>query len=130
MRKEAHRDTFTASSTRLMRDQAIVEGQLPSSTRYLSVGGVRGWLYPIDTEPGDRFLLFAYFDGRAYQVKVVDPEVEKGADPHACHLFPDGRICLGEDPTGGTPALSEAYARSVMWCNGYSVYRRTASFPY
>ena len=130
MGKDTDQDAFTPASTRLLRDQAIVEGQLPSATRYLAVGGVRGWLYPIDTTPGDRFLLFAWFDGRAYQVKVVDPAVERDADPHACHLFGDGRICLGEDPTGGMPSLAEAYARSAMWCNGYSVYLRTRKFPF
>ncbi len=130
MGPERDQDAFTPASTRVLRDQAIVEGQLPSTTRYLVVGGVRGWLYPIDTEPGDRFRLFVYFDGHAYQVKVVDPAVEKAVDPHACHLFPDGRVCLGEEPSGGAPTLAEAYARSVVWCNGYSVYLRTGSFPF
>ncbi len=124
------RQAFTPTTTRLLRDQAVVEGSLPAATRYLVVDGVRGWLYPIRTELGDGFQLFVYFDGGAYQVKVVEPEVERHHDPHACHLLPDGRICLGELAGGGMPTLVEAYARSVVWCNGFSVFIRTSRFPF
>ena len=130
MFKRASLDRFTPSSTRLLRDQAIVEGNLPAATRYLVVEGVRGWLYPIRTELGDDFQLFVYFDGSAYQVKVVEPWLDGRHDPHACHLLPDGRICLGELAGGGMPTLGEAYSRSVVWCNGFSVFLRTARFPF
>jgi hypothetical protein len=130
MRQEREPDSFTPASTRLLRDQAIVEGNLPSATRYLAVAGVRGWLYPIESELGERFLLFLYFDGSGYQVKVVEPALERHDNPHACHLFPDARICLGQDPSGGMPTLAAAYSKSVVWCNGYSVFLRTARFPF
>jgi hypothetical protein len=130
MGQAAEQDDFTPASTRLLRDQAVVEVSLPSTTRRLVVDGVRGWLYPITGESGDRFLLFVWFDGSAYQVKVVEPEVEARPDPHACHLFPGARICLGEHPGGGMPTLAEAYSRSVVWCNGYGVYLRTGRFPF
>ena len=120
----------TPTSTRLLRDQAVVEVNLPAATRRLDVDGVRGWLYPIASQSGDAYLLFVYFDGAAYQVKVVEPELEDRPDPHACHLFPGARICLGTHPSGGLPTLAEAYSRSVMWCNGYSVYQRTGMFPF
>jgi hypothetical protein len=61
---------------------------------------------------------------------VVSPEVEGRFDPHACHLFADGRICLGHTADGGMPTLEAAYARSVVWCNGFSVYLKTARFPF
>ena len=76
--------------------------------------------------PGDT----VEFDGSAYQVRVVEPEVGANPDPHACHLFPGARICLGEHPSGGMPTLVEAYSRSVVWCNGYGVYLRTGRFPF
>ncbi len=120
----------TPTSTRLLRDQAVVEVNLPAATRRLDVDGVRGWLYPITSQSGDAYLLFVYFDGAAYQVKVVEPELEDRPDPHACHLLPGARICLGTHPSGGLPTLAEAYSRSVMWCNGYSVYQRTGMFPF
>ncbi|GEJ56045.1 hypothetical protein AMYX_07860 [Anaeromyxobacter diazotrophicus] len=62
-------------------------------------------------------------------MKVLQPalDVER---PHACHLFPGGRICLGAEQSGGAPTLESAYARSVVWANGYSVYQREGAFPF
>jgi len=82
------------------------------------------------SELGDEYELFLYFDGGAYQVKVVSPDVEDGLSPHDCHLFADGRICLGDLAGGGMPTLEEAYARSVVWCNGFSVYLQNGKFPF
>src|SRR5512141_2544554 len=130
MWKDTDQDAFTPASTRLLRDQATVEVNLPAATRHLVVDGIRGWLYPITSEAGEEFLLFTWFDGGAYQVKVVEPAVELRPDPHACHLFPGARICLGAHPSGGMPTLAEAYSKSVVWCNGYGVYLRTGRFPF
>lgn len=114
---------------RVLRDKALVEGKLPASTRYLDVDGVRGWLYPVRTELGDAFRLFLWFDGAGYQVRVVEPDVEKRFDPHASHVLPDGRLCLSETGAGmGT--LDAAYARSVVWCNGFSAFLREDRFPF
>jgi len=121
---------FTHRFTRTLRDQAVVDGKLPAATRQVEVEGVRGWLYPATSTQGDAYQLFAYFDGSAYQVKVVAPDVEGHPDPHACHLFADGRICLSAGATGGLDALEAAYAKSVVWCNGYSVYVRCGRFPF
>lgn len=116
--------------SRVLRDKAAVEAKLPASTRYLSVDGVRGWLYPVTTSLGDAFRLFLYFDGAGYQVKVVEPDLEHHRfDPHACHLLPDGRICLSEVAGAGADGLETAYARSVVWCNRFSVYLREDRFP-
>jgi hypothetical protein len=122
--------TFGSGAARSLRDSAAVELNLPGATRHLVVDGVRGWLYPLSSELGDRFELFLYFDGSAYQVKVVLPVIEGEVDTHVCHLFCDGRICFGQADAGGMPSLVEAYAKSVLWVNGYSVYLRTSSFPF
>ncbi len=129
-RSTVHEATFGSGAARLLRDHAAVELSLPGATRHLLVDGVRGWLYPLVSEMGDRFELFLYFDGGAYQVKVVSPAVEGEVDTHACHLFSDGRICFGQSDAGGMPTLTEAYAKSVLWVNGYSMYLRTAAFPF
>ncbi len=121
---------FIDGFTRLPRDKAQAEGILPGATRYLEVDGVGGWLYRISSELGDAFRLFLYFDGAGYQVKVVEPEVEGRFDPHASHVLPDGRICLSDEAGGGATSLEAAYARSVVWCNGFSVFLRDAQFPY
>ena len=120
---------FIDDLSRVPRDKALAEAQLPCATRYLTVDGVRGWLYPISTELGDAFQLFLYFDGAAYQVRVVEPAVEGRFDPHASHVLPDGRLCLSESWAGGASTLEAAYARSVVWCNGFSRYLRGESFP-
>jgi hypothetical protein len=112
-----------------LRDHAAVEQSLPSATRAIVVDGVRGWLYPVITETGDRLQLFLWFDGAAYQVAVANPDVSRH-DPHACHLFPHARICLSSDEGGGMPTLEGAYAKSVLWANGFSVYQRTGTFPF
>jgi hypothetical protein len=130
MWNDPDRELATPASTRLLRDQAIVDGNLPSATRYRVVDGVRGWLYPVASGLGDAFVLFVYFDGSGYQVKVAEPVMDARADSHACHLFPDARICLGEHAGGGMPTLAEAYSKSVVWCNGFSVYQRTGKFPF
>lgn len=122
--------TFVEGFSRVLQDKARAEGMLPASTRYLKVDGVRGWLFPVSTELGDAFRLFLYFDGAGYQVRVVEPEVEGRFDPHASHLLPDGRICLSDEAGAGMASLEAAYARSVVWCNGFSVFLRDAQFPY
>ncbi len=122
--------SFADGFTRVLRDKAQAEGILPPATRYLKVDGVRGWLYHVSSELGDAFRLFLYFDGGGYQVRVVEPEVEGRHDPHASHVFPDGRICLSDDDGAGASTMEAAYARSVVWCNGFSVFLRDEHFPY
>jgi hypothetical protein len=121
---------FMDGFSRVPRDKALVEAKLPSSTRYLTADGVRGWLYPVSTELGDAFQLFLYFDGAGYQVRVVEPQVEGRFDPHASHVLPDGRICLSDSWGGGVTTLEAAYARSVVWCNGFSRFLRGEPHPY
>lgn len=118
------------SLARESRDRLAADGCLPAQARRVSVQGSAGWLYPVTTEQGDRFRLFLWFDGAAYQVKVVEPVLDSCMDPHACHAFPDARLCLGGDPGGGMPTLDGAFARSVLWANGYAEWRRTGRFPF
>lgn len=112
------------------RDRLAAELCLPGQAKRVTAQGTTGWLYPVTSEQGDRYTLFLWFDGSAYQVKVVAPELDRVADPHACHLFPDARLCLGGDPGGGMPTLEGAFARSVVWTSGYSHWRRTGRFPF
>jgi hypothetical protein len=112
------------------RDRLAADGSLPASARRVTVEGTSGWVYPVVSEHGDEFRLFLWFDGAAYQVKVVSPEIRPGEDPEACHLHPGGRLCLGADDGGGMPTLEGAFARSVLWANGFSAWRRTGRFPF
>jgi hypothetical protein len=112
------------------RDRLAAELCLPAKARRVTAQGTSGFLYPVTCEEGDPYTMFLWFDGSAYQVKLVMPEIDRRADPHACHFFPDARLCLGGDPGGGTPTLEGAFARSVLWANGYSHWRRTGRFPF
>ncbi len=111
------------------RDRFAAEASLPASARHVSVAGTSGWLYPVVNEQGDSFRMFLWFDGAAYQVKVVEPTLAH-VDPHAGHLFPDARLCLGGDAEGGMPTLEGAFGRSVLWAAGYGIYARTGRFPF
>jgi hypothetical protein len=72
--------------------------------------------------------MWAFFDGSLYQVVLISPEVERQGDSHAQHLFRDGYLCLS--PHGGVRSLEHAYARSVLWANGYTAFRLTGQFPF
>ena len=116
---------FAASLT---RDRQTVSQKLPNNTRELSHNGVTGWLYQITSQLGDDYTLFAYNDGSQYQVLVVFPEVAGHYNVHDAHLFSDGRICLQDG--GGMPTLESAYAKSVLWASGFSIFARTRQFPF
>ena len=127
---EVHQATFANLTMRQERDRIVVETKLPKNTNFVKVGRTGGWHYAIRTELGDAFQLFAYWEGDSYQVKVVKPAVEGLGDPHKCHLFADGSICFGKEHRAGMPTLEAAYAKSVLWANGYSVFHRTGKFPF
>jgi len=111
------------------RERRLTEEKLPAGTRLLCVDGIYGWLYTIVDGLGERYTMFAYHDGSGYSVKVVEPTVEGRFSPHSGHLFYDGRICFG--PPGLTlSSLDQAFAKSVLWANGFTVFLRTGTFPF
>jgi hypothetical protein len=127
---EVHQGTFAGRTGRLRREQETVAAKLPQNTRYCVVDNVPGWLYRITSELGDEYTLYLFHDGSGYQVKVVFPEVEGRYNPHDGHLFADGRICWGAPVGVGLKTLEQAYAKSVLWASGFSVFLRTGRFPF
>jgi len=117
---EVHQGVFADLAERLRQDQRVAARKLPRDARYDIVDGFHGWWYDVVSELGDHYTLFLYFDGSQYMVKVVVPEVEGRYSPHDGHLYGDGRICFGND--GGMPTLESAFAKSVLWANGFSLY--------
>lgn len=116
--------TFAAT---IARDRQTVAAKLPQNARETVCNGVTGWFYEITNELGDRYTMFIYNDGSAYQVLVVFPEVAGRYGVHDAHLFSDGRICLQDGV--GMPSLETAFAKSVLWATGFSLYLRTGTFP-
>jgi hypothetical protein len=117
-----------AAPARLTEESAVVAQSFPRGSRLLEVDGHPGWLYSFTSELGDEFQLFAYYDQGLYFVQVVSPQVEGRYSPHDAHLFSSGVICLCQE--GGLTSLRDAYAKSVLWANGFSIFQRTGRFPF
>ncbi len=117
--------TFAANLT---LDRRVVAQKLPSDAREMTVSGVTGWLYDITSEMGDRYTMFIFHDGSLYQVMVLFPEVAGHYSPTEGHLFSNGCICLNAEH--GYSTLEQAYAKSVLWATGFSIYLRTGQFPF
>ncbi|WP_442596421.1 hypothetical protein [Neobacillus sp. D3-1R] len=127
---EVHQGVFAAVS-RLEYERKIVQDKFPKNTRMIEVDGIRGWYYSFRDEFEQHYEMYAYFDGNAYQVKVVHPEVEgKYNSVHECHLYRDGRICFGNQYAGGLPSLEIAFAKSVLWANGFTAFEHTKKYPF
>lgn len=113
----------------LNNDRAFARSNMPRSSE-VSVGGVVGFTYEFKCEFGTTYVMFAWFNGSRYKVKLVSPELEKTHQVgHNSHLFSDGTLCL-EASMQGCESLSNAYSRSVVWANGHSVFRQTGKFPF
>jgi len=114
---------------KLNDDRAFAKSNMPKA-RELTIGGVTGFTYEFTCEFGTKYVMFAWFNGSRYKVKLVSPELEKThLIGHPTHLFSDGTLCL-EKSMQGCPSLSAAYSRSVVWANGHSVFRQTGKFPF
>jgi hypothetical protein len=116
---------FAASVT---LDRQVVAQKLPSNTQEMNISGVTGWVYEIVSEIGDQYTMFIFHDGSLYQVMVLFPEVAGRYSPVEGHLFDNGVICLNQEH--GCSTLEQAYAKSVLWASGFSVYLRTGQFPF
>lgn len=135
---QLHHGTFAASweaRRRLAADRRFASTHLPEGTVYIDEPDVRGWAYSITTELGEHYTLFAFFDGREYRVKLVEPALEQLVqrnlvDAHDGHLYADGTICLSETPGAGQPTLEEAYSKSVLWALGMGFVRNGHRFPF
>lgn len=127
-----HRSTIPqsvfASPSRYMREGEVVARKLPPGTTAYQIDGVQGWLYSLYSALGDYYQMFVYFDGSLYQTLLIYPRLEGQYGPHAIHLYSDGRICLSLQI--GMYDLESAYAKSVLWAAGCSVFLRTGTFPF
>lgn len=109
-------------------DLLYANKNMPANTRVHTTGqDVRGLLYSVTCEFGNEYTLFAYKDGAAYYVILVDPELEYEINGHSGHLYTDGKICLSR---GRVYSLKDAYTKSVIWASGMSVARAGGEFPF
>jgi hypothetical protein len=122
-------ETFAGA---LQNDREIARRYMPDNTREITTEeGVTGFVYSITTELRDEFTLFAFFDGSNYQVKVVWSELEKRFKSLCeVHLYSNGVIDFGNNDWNGAFSLRDAYAKSVLWANGLSIFMRIGRFPF
>jgi len=113
----------------LANDRTFAKSKMPRNTLEVKSDGCTGFKYDITCELGNKYKLFAYFNGSRYRVMVVDPVVERGPVGHDSHVLTDGSLCL-EPTVQGCRTLEQAFAKSVLWANGYSIYKHTGKFPY
>jgi hypothetical protein len=113
----------------LVNDRHFAKDRMPRDTREIKSDGYTGFKYDITCEFKNKYQLFVYFTGSRYRVLVIDPIVERGPLGHESHVLPDGSLCL-EPTIQGCRTLEQAFAKSVLWANGYSVYKVTGLFPY
>lgn len=106
---------------RLDRDRQVAREKLPTGTVEMDFDGVPCFLYQVTCEMGNRYVMCLYFEGRHYQVKVVEPNLEGHFGVHGSHLYSDGKLCLSEVTNAGVDSMEQAFARSVLWANGFSV---------
>lgn len=130
---EVPQDTFANHSSRLETENWVINNYMPDNTQRLtSEEGVEGILYSFNCEYGNKYTMYAYYDGCHYQVAVLEPKVEEHwRSPHTGHIYSDGLICFGDDYNrGGRPSLQDAYSKSVLWATGLSVALETGHFPF
>ncbi|KAA9012841.1 hypothetical protein [Niallia endozanthoxylica] len=107
-----------------------VHPKLPRNTIRTMKDGFNGYLYTINDEFGQTYTMFLYHDGTYYQVKLVYPQLNHSYNVHNCHLYPDRRLCLNQATNGGYHRLEDTYAKSVLWANGFTTYRKKGIFPF
>lgn len=125
----ATRTPLASVNSRLIRDRRMAQTCMPKNTKERKIGDATYWVYTFTCELGRSYTLACYFDGKEYQVKVLEPEMDAKYSVHDCHIFPSGRICLNP-PANGATTLQEAYAKSVVWANGFSVFKEVGKFPF
>jgi hypothetical protein len=127
-------DTETPFAGRRDDERAVVSRKFPPGTKLLVAEDVPGWLYDVTCELGTTYMFWTYFDEADgyYKTKVLEPHIEDfWRDPHRGHIFlSTNRLCLDTRYDGGAPTLERAYSRTVLWANGFSVARKTGTFPF
>jgi hypothetical protein len=125
----SNRPGLADEGDRSTRDRGIARRFLPSNTTTRVLDGTTYWTYQFQCEFRNRYVMAAFFDGREYQVRVLEPDVTGRFSVHHGHLFDDGRICLSP-PANGAASLQDAYAKSVVWASGFSIMQHTGKFPF
>jgi hypothetical protein len=115
---------------RLAKERKFAGSNMPPGTRYCSDGEYDGWVYRVENEFGDVYLMFLWYDpaSSGYSVSLISPPLAGEVNVHNCHLYSDGTLCLRRG--GAYKDMGQAYARSVLWTRGASCYQRGYGFQF
>lgn len=121
-------DTFYARDLAL---EARTAAKMPTSIK-VSDGTYEGYHYKLTNAFHDTYELFIYYHSsyRVYRVALISPRLGGEVNAHGCHLWPDGTICLTRKNGSGYPSMEEAYAKSVLWTLGASLFQRGYGFQF
>lgn len=128
--KVQHGTFAVGGNRREEADHRYARTHMPRNTTFIDQPNARGWSYSFTSQMGTLYTLFAYYDGRNYQVKLIEPQLEGKVGVHEGHLYRDGRLCLSENNSSGQPSLEEAYSKSVLWATGMDVVLQGYTFPF
>ena len=122
------RVTTQIFASRAWDEASLVRKHLPRNTTQQG----HGWAYTVVNEFQDVFDLFLYWDDylRAYRVRLLAPALEGLGAAHRLHIYSDGNLCLSPASGGGKDMLNNAYAESVLWCNGVGAVLRGHRWPW
>lgn len=122
------RITTQTFASRAWDEASLVRQHLPANTTQKG----HGWVYTVVNEFKDVFDLFLYWDDylRAYRVQLLAPALETLGAGHRLHVYSDGNLCLSPASGGGQDMLNNAYAESVLWCNGVGAVLRGHRWPW
>jgi len=117
---------------RLQTDRESVRLHLPEDTMEVIEGDTAYFIYEFRCKAEQRYRMAAYFNGDGYEVKLLYPEYENDSElsGHKGHLYSDGRLCITSPGEAHIATLTEAYARSVFWAQGFTVVRAGYDFPW
>ena len=113
-----------------------IRRKLPSTARLARVDEQEGLFFSFTDEFNNLFEFWLSYENGYYYSQVVfpvlTPESVSGS-VHQHHIFfnSQNKLCLGYSfKEFGVPHLEDAYTKSVLWANGFSVYQLTGTFPF
>ncbi len=105
--------------------QHLTPAVLPTDAQWMSVGGIDGWYFSLFDPYGDPFSFFAWHDGVAHQISLVDPPLEDHAEAVGLRIGADGR--LQPFGTSGSESFLTAFTSALAWLAHRAVFDRVGS---
>jgi hypothetical protein len=113
----------------LTRNREFLRDSMPADTEEVEVDGTTGYVFQFKCREGDPYEVLLKYEASLYYAYLFHPELPEDINRFKTHVRSDGAICL-DRWTVGARTLAQGYVMSVLWCNAYSIYLRTGTFPF